>query len=171
MSIFKRDDEETEVQGGGGGGPAKGAQLSERDSRHLKHLRGPQTPAQYRAETRKCAVEGGGCGGSHALPRVPLPTALWPDLAPGFFPRAAARQRARGRSSGAGRESRRGRRVPGLGNASCCRMGPVPRTLELFYDVLSPYSWLGFEVTPGAPLAGAWRAREGGERGAGAVVS
>ncbi|XP_020036706.2 glutathione S-transferase kappa 1 isoform X2 [Castor canadensis] len=25
-------------------------------------------------------------------------------------------------------------------------MGPVPRTLELFYDVLSPYSWLGFEV-------------------------
>lgn len=25
-------------------------------------------------------------------------------------------------------------------------MGPPPRTLELFYDVLSPYSWLGFEV-------------------------
>ncbi|XP_008826837.1 glutathione S-transferase kappa 1 isoform X2 [Nannospalax galili] len=25
-------------------------------------------------------------------------------------------------------------------------MGPGPRTLELFYDVLSPYSWLGFEV-------------------------
>ncbi|XP_036037558.1 glutathione S-transferase kappa 1 isoform X1 [Onychomys torridus] len=25
-------------------------------------------------------------------------------------------------------------------------MGPAPRTLELFYDVLSPYSWLGFEV-------------------------
>ncbi|XP_005405422.1 PREDICTED: glutathione S-transferase kappa 1 [Chinchilla lanigera] len=25
-------------------------------------------------------------------------------------------------------------------------MGPSPRTLELFYDVLSPYSWLGFEV-------------------------
>ncbi|XP_012302957.1 glutathione S-transferase kappa 1 [Aotus nancymaae] len=25
-------------------------------------------------------------------------------------------------------------------------MRPVPRTLELFYDVLSPYSWLGFEV-------------------------
>ncbi|XP_019660336.1 glutathione S-transferase kappa 1 isoform X3 [Ailuropoda melanoleuca] len=25
-------------------------------------------------------------------------------------------------------------------------MGPVPRTLELFYDVLSPYSWFGFEV-------------------------
>ncbi|XP_032101068.1 glutathione S-transferase kappa 1 isoform X4 [Sapajus apella] len=25
-------------------------------------------------------------------------------------------------------------------------MGPVPRTLELFYDVLSPYSWLGFEI-------------------------
>uniref|UniRef100_A0A8C0Q564 Glutathione S-transferase kappa 1 n=2 Tax=Canis lupus familiaris TaxID=9615 RepID=A0A8C0Q564_CANLF len=25
-------------------------------------------------------------------------------------------------------------------------MGPLPRTLELFYDVLSPYSWLGFEV-------------------------
>ncbi|XP_057160181.1 glutathione S-transferase kappa 1 isoform X4 [Ursus arctos] len=25
-------------------------------------------------------------------------------------------------------------------------MGAVPRTLELFYDVLSPYSWLGFEV-------------------------
>ncbi|KAM5188333.1 glutathione S-transferase kappa 1 isoform 1-T1 [Callospermophilus lateralis] len=25
-------------------------------------------------------------------------------------------------------------------------MGPVPRTLELFYDVLSPYSWLCFEV-------------------------
>uniref|UniRef100_A0A4W2FGH9 Glutathione S-transferase kappa n=2 Tax=Bos TaxID=9903 RepID=A0A4W2FGH9_BOBOX len=25
-------------------------------------------------------------------------------------------------------------------------MGPVPRTLELFYDVLSPYSWLAFEV-------------------------
>ncbi|KAF0874698.1 GSTK1 transferase, partial [Crocuta crocuta] len=23
---------------------------------------------------------------------------------------------------------------------------PLPRTLELFYDVLSPYSWLGFEV-------------------------
>lgn len=30
-----------------------------------------------------------------------------------------------------------------------CRMGPLPRTLELFYDVLSPYSWLSFEVTPG----------------------
>lgn len=28
-------------------------------------------------------------------------------------------------------------------------MGPAPRTLEFFYDVLSPYSWLGFEVTPG----------------------
>lgn len=28
-------------------------------------------------------------------------------------------------------------------------MGPLPRTVELFYDVLSPYSWLGFEVTPG----------------------
>ncbi|XP_028617395.1 glutathione S-transferase kappa 1-like [Grammomys surdaster] len=27
-----------------------------------------------------------------------------------------------------------------------CRMGPAPRILELFYDVLSPYSWLGFEV-------------------------
>ncbi|XP_007954775.1 glutathione S-transferase kappa 1 [Orycteropus afer afer] len=25
-------------------------------------------------------------------------------------------------------------------------MAPVRRTLELFYDVLSPYSWLGFEV-------------------------
>uniref|UniRef100_A0A8C9JDL9 Glutathione S-transferase kappa 1 n=1 Tax=Panthera tigris altaica TaxID=74533 RepID=A0A8C9JDL9_PANTA len=25
-------------------------------------------------------------------------------------------------------------------------MMPAPRTLELFYDVLSPYSWLGFEV-------------------------
>ncbi|XP_021573482.1 glutathione S-transferase kappa 1 isoform X5 [Carlito syrichta] len=25
-------------------------------------------------------------------------------------------------------------------------MGPLPRTLELFYDVLSPYSWLSFEV-------------------------
>nr|XP_025147514.1 glutathione S-transferase kappa 1 isoform X1 [Bubalus bubalis] len=25
-------------------------------------------------------------------------------------------------------------------------MQPVPRTLELFYDVLSPYSWLAFEV-------------------------
>ncbi|KAL0618301.1 Glutathione S-transferase kappa 1 [Plecturocebus cupreus] len=25
-------------------------------------------------------------------------------------------------------------------------MGPAPRTLELFYDVLSPYSWLGFEI-------------------------
>ncbi|XP_051704966.2 glutathione S-transferase kappa 1 isoform X2 [Oryctolagus cuniculus] len=25
-------------------------------------------------------------------------------------------------------------------------MKPPPRTLELFYDVLSPYSWLGFEV-------------------------
>ncbi len=28
-------------------------------------------------------------------------------------------------------------------------MGPAPRVLELFYDVLSPYSWLGFEVTRG----------------------
>ncbi|XP_059964653.1 glutathione S-transferase kappa 1 isoform X1 [Mesoplodon densirostris] len=25
-------------------------------------------------------------------------------------------------------------------------MGPLPRILELFYDVLSPYSWLAFEV-------------------------
>ncbi|XP_040857968.1 glutathione S-transferase kappa 1-like isoform X1 [Ochotona curzoniae] len=25
-------------------------------------------------------------------------------------------------------------------------MKPLPRTLELFYDVLSPYCWLGFEV-------------------------
>ncbi|PNJ51851.1 GSTK1 isoform 5 [Pongo abelii] len=25
-------------------------------------------------------------------------------------------------------------------------MGPLPRTVELFYDVLSPYSWLGFEI-------------------------
>ncbi|XP_039716480.1 glutathione S-transferase kappa 1 isoform X3 [Pteropus medius] len=25
-------------------------------------------------------------------------------------------------------------------------MGPLPRTLELFYDVLSPYSWLSFEM-------------------------
>ncbi|XP_057589853.1 glutathione S-transferase kappa 1 isoform X2 [Hippopotamus amphibius kiboko] len=25
-------------------------------------------------------------------------------------------------------------------------MGPLPRTLELFYDVVSPYSWLAFEV-------------------------
>ncbi|XP_044802935.1 glutathione S-transferase kappa 1 isoform X1 [Bubalus bubalis] len=31
-------------------------------------------------------------------------------------------------------------------------MRPVPRTLELFYDVLSPYSWLAFEVTPGKQL-------------------
>lgn len=47
-------------------------------------------------------------------------------------------------------------------------MGPLPRTLELFYDVLSPYSWLGFEVTPGARPAGAWGRgrREGRERGA-----
>ncbi|MEJ1280986.1 taste receptor type 2 member 144 [Cricetulus griseus] len=29
-------------------------------------------------------------------------------------------------------------------------MGLAPRTLELFYDVLSPYSWLGFEVTRGS---------------------
>ncbi|XP_060052727.1 glutathione S-transferase kappa 1 isoform X1 [Erinaceus europaeus] len=25
-------------------------------------------------------------------------------------------------------------------------MGSLPRTLELYYDVLSPYSWLGFEI-------------------------
>ncbi|XP_003791596.1 glutathione S-transferase kappa 1 [Otolemur garnettii] len=25
-------------------------------------------------------------------------------------------------------------------------MGTLPRTVELFYDVLSPYSWMGFEV-------------------------
>ncbi|XP_055203113.1 glutathione S-transferase kappa 1 isoform X3 [Gorilla gorilla gorilla] len=25
-------------------------------------------------------------------------------------------------------------------------MGSLPRTVELFYDVLSPYSWLGFEI-------------------------
>uniref|UniRef100_A0A8D0TWW7 Glutathione S-transferase kappa n=1 Tax=Sus scrofa TaxID=9823 RepID=A0A8D0TWW7_PIG len=25
-------------------------------------------------------------------------------------------------------------------------MGPLPRTVELFYDVLSPYSWLAFEI-------------------------
>ncbi|CAH7469733.1 Gstk1 [Phodopus roborovskii] len=25
-------------------------------------------------------------------------------------------------------------------------MGLAPRTVELFYDVLSPYSWLGFEI-------------------------
>ncbi|PNI99906.1 GSTK1 isoform 6 [Pan troglodytes] len=25
-------------------------------------------------------------------------------------------------------------------------MGPLTRTVELFYDVLSPYSWLGFEI-------------------------
>ncbi|MEJ1280985.1 glutathione S-transferase kappa 1 [Cricetulus griseus] len=29
-------------------------------------------------------------------------------------------------------------------------LGMEPRTLELFYDVLSPYSWLGFEVTRGS---------------------
>lgn len=32
-----------------------------------------------------------------------------------------------------------------------CSMEALPRTVELFYDVLSPYSWLGFEVTPGEP--------------------
>lgn len=46
-------------------------------------------------------------------------------------------------------------------------MMPAPRTLELFYDVLSPYSWLGFEVTLGAPSAGAWRARAEARAGAG----
>ena len=46
-------------------------------------------------------------------------------------------------------------------------MGPVPRTLELFYDVLSPYSWLAFEVTPGSSFArglGKRRQREGSEK-------
>lgn len=47
-------------------------------------------------------------------------------------------------------------------------MGPLPRTVELFYDVLSPYSWLGFEVTPGPGSRGQ---REGRAQDAGPVVS
>nr|KAF6469505.1 glutathione S-transferase kappa 1 [Molossus molossus] len=47
-------------------------------------------------------------------------------------------------------------------------MAPLPRTLELFYDVLSPYSWLGFEVTPGLGGRGP---REGPAQDAGPTVS
>ena len=53
-------------------------------------------------------------------------------------------------------------------------MGSVPRTLELFYDVLSPYSWLAFEVTPGSSFArglGRQRQREGSANSAGTSVS
>lgn len=49
-----------------------------------------------------------------------------------------------------------------------CSMGPLPRTVELFYDVLSPYSWLGFEVTPRLGRRGQ---REGRTQDAGPTVS
>lgn len=72
----------------------------------------------------------------------------------------------RGRSlgevgSGAGRRAlqegrkRRGFQAGSASRSRVCSMGSVPRTLELFYDVLSPYSWLAFEVTPGSSLPGA----------------
>lgn len=47
-------------------------------------------------------------------------------------------------------------------------MGPLPRTVELFYDVLSPYSWMGFEVTPGLGRRGQ---SEGQAQDAGPMVS
>ena len=61
----------------------------------------------------------------------------------------------RGRGRRALQEGRKHRGFPGAKFASrsrVCSMGSVPRTLELFYDVLSPYSWLAFEVTPGKQL-------------------
>lgn len=79
------------------------------------------------------------------------------------------------RAGGGPPAGRRGRchRVPAKGNvyrgfSSGARlssaMGPLPRTVELFYDVLSPYSWLGFEVTPGLGRRGprAGRAQDAG---------
>ncbi|VCX10354.1 unnamed protein product, partial [Gulo gulo] len=65
------------------------------------------------------------------------------------WPRAVflARLRSGGGGGPPGQAGNRGGvAAPAQGNARCCSMGPVPRTLELFYDVLSPYSWLGFEV-------------------------
>ncbi|XP_044919029.1 glutathione S-transferase kappa 1 isoform X2 [Mustela putorius furo] len=99
-------------------GPAKAAQLSERDSKQLKHLLGPQRPAETRRRAeRPEAAQGcwwGRCvAGSHALPRGPSPQRPLARLGPGrLSSRAAAqRRRGRGRSSGAGRESGRGRRT------------------------------------------------------------
>lgn len=79
-------------------GPAKGAQLSERDSMQLKHPLGPQTPSQYRAETRKCPVGGGGGGAEGAMPSPGCPSQ------PPFgqtWPRASFLARLRGGERGA----------------------------------------------------------------------
>lgn len=77
------------------------------------------------------------------------------------LPREAARRRrgrGRGRRAGGGtaalqKKQARAAALPLAARFASpgCSMEGLPRTVELFYDVLSPYSWLGFEVTPGEP--------------------
>lgn len=104
---------------------------------------------------------------SAAQPRPPRPAALLPEA-------ARCGREAVLRSGG---ERGRCHPAPEKGNLRhlcwggarfSSAMGPLPRTVELFYDVLSPYSWLGFEVTPGPGSRGQ---REGRAQDAGPVVS
>ena len=118
----------------------KGAQLQERRCVHLKPLPFAPDSAPGKEVPRSP---------SHSPPRDCV----------GQFP--SGRLRGEGGRRSSGRAGNRGgvaalRRkgkvrhlFPGALVASLrCSMGPLPRTVELFYDVLSPYSWLGFEVTP-----------------------
>lgn len=110
-----------------------------RDLTHLRASSKSHLPLQLRLRPcRPCALIGR------------------PGYTPGPAPRGGVSRRLRTRPSGFPICSLQA----GIGSSADssftfvfalrCSMGPAPRTLELFYDVLSPYSWLGFEVTRGS---------------------
>lgn len=154
-------------------GPAKAAQLSERDSKQLKHLLGPQRPAETRRRAeRPEAAQGcwwGRCvAGSHALPRGPSPQRPLARLGPGrLSSRAAAqRRRGRGRSSGAGRESGRGRRT-GPGKRALLQHGTPAANPGALLRCAVPLLLVGLRGDSGSPLGWGLEGKGGGDGEAG----